>query len=76
MMNEMGVSSHKGKLKISCLHITWLLAVVIFGVRRVRFKIYMYTIIVLVNSDAIIILLKVMYRINHSFMNVHLIIIL
>ena len=27
--------------------ITWQLAVVIFGVRRVRFKIYMYTIIVL-----------------------------
>ena len=62
-MNEMGVSSHKGKylghLKLSCLHIPWQLAGVSFCVRRVRFKIYnvhYYS----VNSDAIIILLKVM----------------
>ena len=45
MMNEMGVSSHKekysGHLKPFCLYITWQLAVVIFGVRRVRFKILM-----------------------------------
>ena len=44
MMNEMGVSSNKGKysshLKFSRLHITWQLAVVVFVVRLVRFKIY------------------------------------
>ena len=69
MMNEMGVSSHKGwylgHLKLSRLHNTWQLAVVIFGVRRVRFKIYMYTNIVLTVHDAIIILLEVMYWIYH-----------
>ena len=56
MMNEMGVSSHKGKysghLKLCRLQITWQWAVVIFGMRRVRFKI---------NINAIIILLEVMY---------------
>ena len=45
MMNGMRVSSHNGKysghLKLSSLHIKWELAVVIFGVRRVRLKIYM-----------------------------------
>ena len=42
MMNEMGMSSHKGSysghLKLSRLHITWQLAVVILGARRIRFK--------------------------------------
>ena len=50
---------------LSRLHITWQVAVVIFGVRRVRFKIYMYTNIVLTVHDAIIILLEVMYWIYH-----------
>ena len=43
-MTEMDVSSHKrgysSNLKLSHLHITWQLDVVIFSVRRVRFKMY------------------------------------
>ena len=41
MLNEMGVSSHKekysGHLKLFPLHITWQLAVLIFGAIRVHF---------------------------------------
>ena len=49
MINEMDVSWFSGHLKLFRLHIPWQLAVVIYGVRRFRFK---CKLIWSVNSDA------------------------
>ena len=37
MINEMGVTSHTGSILVTFSFTMWQLAVVIFGVRRVRF---------------------------------------